>query len=761
MLSLINNQTKLKVTNKKNLILYLFTVIYLIFFVFSKSAFAFSPNWNPNNLIDNGTLTNSSTMSAHDIQAFLQNIGSGLANYSDIEACDSTIAAYYHNCGSTISAAQIIYDSAQAYNINPRVILATLEKEQSLVTDPAPSASQINCAMGYNSCGTYVGFFTQVDNGTWALGYNFYGAARQLNWLAWHPSSNYPCSNAKPGFYSNGLYPGNTVTFINSGGTPETINIINASTASLYCYTPYVGPYNITGYSGSYNFVYYYQLWFGSTQASSPYAWQYQGQTAYSDSSYSQLLTGTPTVAPGGNVYAQVSARNVGYNNWSQSETHIGTDNPRDRLSSFFDSSWLSTSRPGQLAQVSVSPGNVGTFNFILHAPQQTGTYYEYFNLVDDGVTWMNDPLQYFTINVVSPTTPSHSGTSTLSNGQKISIGQYLISDDSHSTLMLQSDGNLVENTDFSPVWASYKFASNPANVVMQSDGNLVEYSSSGNAIWNSGTSGNPGAFLSLQTDGNLVIYSSLNKVLWSSGVTGNPGYLNRVTTSLPNGSTMYPGQSLETANRKYKLTEQSDGNLVLYYNGNVLWATQTNSGSSSTLSLQTDGNLVEYGPGGNPLWASYTAGNKGDWLALQTDGNVVLYSVSNKPLWQSGTSNVANYLSSASNFLLPGNILGPNQSLTSDDGKKVLVLQADGNLVAYNEGIPVWSSGTVGQHAVSLSMQNDGNLVLYNSNQKPIWCTGTNGRGPSLLDMQNDGNLVLYSYGGNPTWQTGLAKNY
>src|SRR5579872_1042478 len=113
---------------------------------------AFTPNYNPSNLIDNPTFLSSGSMSAGQIQAFLSNIGSGLAGLSDTEACDSTIAPYYSHCGQTISAAQIVYDTSQAYGVNPRAILATMQKEQSLVTDPTPSASQINCAMGYNSC---------------------------------------------------------------------------------------------------------------------------------------------------------------------------------------------------------------------------------------------------------------------------------------------------------------------------------------------------------------------------------------------------------------------------------------------------------------------------------------------------------------------------------------------------------------------------------------------------------------------------------
>ena len=67
--------------------------------------------------------------------------------------------------------------------------------------------------------------------------------------------------------------PNNNVTFydpyynndpVSNGAYNLTIS--NAATSALYCYTPYVGPINQTGYSGSYNFVENFELWFGDTQ---------------------------------------------------------------------------------------------------------------------------------------------------------------------------------------------------------------------------------------------------------------------------------------------------------------------------------------------------------------------------------------------------------------------------------------------------------------------------------------------------------------
>lgn len=635
------------ITSSKMINKYLIGLVSLVFMLtigltfFMNAANAFSPNYNSNNLIDNPTFLDNAAMSASDIQTFLSNVGSGLAGYSDVEACDSTIAPYYSHCGQTLSAAQIIYDASQAYGVNPEAILATLEKEQSLVTDPTPSASQINCAMGYNSCANYVGFFTQVDNGAWALVYNYQGASRVANWLSWHPGANYPCRNSSS-LYNNSLYPGNVVTFNDPGGTAETVTLVNAATASLYCYTPYVGPHNVTGYSGSYNFVYYFQLWFGSTQASVPYAWAYEGQNEYADSGETTPFTNVPTVAPGSDLYVTFTARNIGYDNWTQSSPtlHVGTSNPNDRTSLFSDTSWLGSTRPTGLSVSSVAPGGETTFSFALHAPSQTGMYNEYFNLVADGATWLNNPGLFYTIDVVTPRTVIAQNAG-LASGQSINVGKYILSSDAQSTLVLQGDGNLVLYSDYKPTWWSGTAGhTNASYLAMQTDGNLVEYSSSNQPIWSSGTAGNPGAYLSLQSDGNLVVYSSTNQPLWASGSINVPGFFNTSDTTLPNGD-LYPNQYLESDNGNYKLLLQTDGNLVLYYQGAAIWNTGTYGESVEYLAMQGDGNLVLYNTAGAAIWNSGTEGNGPSFLNMQDDGNLVLYTNSIHATWSSNTHGV------------------------------------------------------------------------------------------------------------------------
>lgn len=57
----------------------------------------------------------------------------------------------------------------------------------------------------------------------------------------------------------------------------------------------------------------------------------------------------------------------------------------------------------------------------------------------------------------------------------------------------------------------------------------------------------------------------------------------------------------------------------------------------SYSLDMQTDGNLVEYGPAGT-LWASQTAGQPGNYLVMQADGNLVVDAPDGQVRWQSGT---------------------------------------------------------------------------------------------------------------------------
>lgn len=98
-------------------------------------------------------------------------------------------------------------------------------------------------------------------------------------------------------------------------------------------------------------------------------------------------------------------------------------------------------------------------------------------------------------------------------------------------------------------------------------------------------------------------------------------------------------------------------------------------------------------------------------------------------------------------------------QSISSPDGRTILAMQADGNLVVYFQGKALWSSETYGTGANRMVMQSDGNLVLYTASNSAPWSTGTgqNFFG-SILAVQDDGNVVLYDASRTPIWQAGTG---
>ncbi|HEY8088096.1 MAG TPA: hypothetical protein VIF09_09625, partial [Polyangiaceae bacterium] len=72
---------------------------------------------------------------------------------------------------------------------------------------------------------------------------------------------------------------------------------------------------------------------------------------------------------------------------------HLGTTQPRDRKSVFADSTWLAPNRPAGVTGT-VAPDASFKFQFDLHAPSTTGTYSEYFGVVQENVAWFSDPGQ-------------------------------------------------------------------------------------------------------------------------------------------------------------------------------------------------------------------------------------------------------------------------------------------------------------------------------------------------------------------------------
>lgn len=167
---------------------------------------------------------------------------------------------------SSETAAEIITRVAQACGISQRVLLITLEKEQSLVTDSWPTVRQIDVATGY-AC---------PDSGpNWSANCNpeYYGFQNQVYYAAWQLK----VYKAFPNSYNYKPFQWNTIQYNpNPACGTSQVYIENWATAALYIYTPYRpnqaalnaqwGTGDGCSSYGNRNFFMLYSTWFGLTQ---------------------------------------------------------------------------------------------------------------------------------------------------------------------------------------------------------------------------------------------------------------------------------------------------------------------------------------------------------------------------------------------------------------------------------------------------------------------------------------------------------------
>ncbi len=143
------------------------------------------------------------------------------------------------------------------------------------------------------------------------------------------------------------------------------------------------------------------------------------------------LATSTLSMEEGQIIPSYIELKNVGTKAWD-SNTRIGTTQPRDRASVFADSSWLSSSR---LAGVTgtVPPGGTYKFTFNLAAPSTPGTHDEFFGVVEDGDAWFSDSGQggppdddlEVKIQVVASSEPSDAGATDDASAEKDSGAEH------------------------------------------------------------------------------------------------------------------------------------------------------------------------------------------------------------------------------------------------------------------------------------------------------------------------------------------------
>ena len=233
-------------------------------------------SFDPSDIISDAVMFNPSTMSADAIQAFLNTkVPACRAGYTCLrdyrqdttsKAADPMCAAY--TGAKDESAATIVSRVAKACGVNPQVLLVTLQKEQSLITDAWPGARQFRSATGYGCPDTapcdsdYYGLFNQVYKAAWA--FKRYTTPKGTEGAGWTKYNWFPVGRASGVLF----HP-------NAACGAQTITIKNKATAVLYYFTPYqpntaalgagFGIGNSCSAYGNRNFFLYFTSWFGST----------------------------------------------------------------------------------------------------------------------------------------------------------------------------------------------------------------------------------------------------------------------------------------------------------------------------------------------------------------------------------------------------------------------------------------------------------------------------------------------------------------
>ena len=204
--------------------------------------------FNPNLIIGDDQLLDTSSMDQSTIQEYLGNHPGILKNYSVTEA-DGTVK----------SAAQIINEAAQGAQINAKFLLTTLQKEESLIDDPSPSQTQLDWATGYGFCDScttttpsiqkYKGFENQGTNAAqlvrrYLMNLATIGVTTTAVANTWGPgkTNNILCIASDAAGGRNICVPGTKIAI-----TPA-----NYVTSILYTYTPHPG--------GNYSF---WKIWNG------------------------------------------------------------------------------------------------------------------------------------------------------------------------------------------------------------------------------------------------------------------------------------------------------------------------------------------------------------------------------------------------------------------------------------------------------------------------------------------------------------------
>ncbi len=191
-----------------------------------------NPGFRADLILDDKDIFEIGGMNRDRIQEFLLSRGTlGTTRLPDIDGVQKPVA-------------DIIWRVATSYKINPKYLMALLQKEQSLIEDPSPTQKQLDWATGYGVCDSCAKNDPAIQD--------FKGFASQLEWAAKQHREKYLQQILTRGTTISGYAPGKQ-----SIVDGQVIVPVNQATAMLYSYTPHI--------SGNLNLWQIWKRWFGLT----------------------------------------------------------------------------------------------------------------------------------------------------------------------------------------------------------------------------------------------------------------------------------------------------------------------------------------------------------------------------------------------------------------------------------------------------------------------------------------------------------------
>lgn len=230
--------------------------------------------------------------------------------------------------------------------------------------------------------------------------------------------------------------------------------------------------------------------------------------------------------------------------------------------------------------------------------------------------------------------------------------GGDVIAPSSTRHLMLQNDENMViyfGSGGNGGKWSSGTQYAGSRTLATQPDGNVQLLRNDGSVVWQTGTTGNAGAYAAMAQSGSMIVVSRNGKtILWSTNTDDFPAAnVDEGTVKGPDNipATVVPGtvernEVVPSPNGRCKFSVQSDSNLVIYKNGSPIWASGTQYSDGYRLVTLANGNVQFNRANGSTVFSTNTAGNAGARMRMQDDCDLAVYATDGKTmLWHSNTS--------------------------------------------------------------------------------------------------------------------------